>query len=103
MDFNQVLLMLFTWQNMLVMLGCGVVMELFKRGPTKEFAKSKWGKIGAYYAPSVWCMLFLMLPLGLGDDTMPMGSKFLLSLLLAALVSKVYNVFTGTIKHMTSK
>ena len=105
MDFSEPLLkLLVTWQNALIMVACGFLMEAFKRGPlTRDIAKKKWGKIGAYYAPFFWCWLALFIPWGLAPEDAGIGTRVLLGLVLGALTSKVFDMVVKSIKHLLAK
>lgn len=95
---------LWSVNNLIIMVGCGAAMELFKRGPlTSKFAKTKWGKIGAYYAPYLWCLLFLLIPWGLSPAEAGVGERIVLGLILGGATSKVYDTVLGTFKHALSK
>ncbi len=95
---------LWSIKNLIIMGGCGAVMEIFKRGPlTKVFAETKWGKISAYYAPYPWCIAFLLIPWGLAPATAGLGEKIVLGLLLGAATSTFYGIFAGTLKHMRAR
>ena len=105
MDFTGPIFdLLVTWQNGLIMVACGSAMAAFKRGPlTKKFAEKKWGKIGAYYAPWLWCWMFLFVPWGLAPADASIGAKLLLGVVLGMLTSGVYGMFIKTVKHLMTK
>lgn len=91
---------LWSLNNLLIMVGCGVAMEVFKRGPlTNKFAETRVGKIGAYYAPYVWCAGLLFVPLGLAPEAAAVGEKLVLGLILGGATSKTYDTVLGTAKH----
>lgn len=80
-----------TWENVVIVLGVGAAMELFKRGPlTRDFAKQRWGQALQYYAPVLWAWIFLFGPFGLANEDASTGSNLLLGVFLGSLTSSVY-------------
>ena len=104
MDLGPLWDYLVTVQNLIVMVACGVLMEAFKRGPlTSEFAQTKWGKAGAYYAPYFWGVLAEALPIGLAPADSGWGAKIMLGVILGGTSSKVYDTFVVGTKKLLSK
>ena len=104
MEFGPLGEQLMTVKNAAIMIGCGVAMEAFKRGPlTSKFAATKWGKVGAYYAPFLWAWILLFVPLGLAPENSGIGFKAMLGLILGGATSKIYSIFKGTVKNALKK
>lgn len=101
MDLGPLWDMLATTNNLIVMVACGVLMELWKRGPvTSEWAKTRWGKLGAYWAPFLWCGLAMFVPIGLAPADASIGQKLMLMIILGYLTSGTYDRFAGSLKHL---
>jgi hypothetical protein len=101
MDLGPLFDMLATTNNLMVMVACGVLMELWKRGPvTKEWAKTKWGKLGAYWAPFLWCGLAMFIPFGLAPEGAGFGQKAMMAIILGYLTSGTFDRFFGSLKHI---
>ena len=91
-DIGPIWAQLVTWENGLIVLGCGGAMELFKRGPlTRQFVKTPAGEALAYYAPVMWAWLFLFAPIGLAPADATTGSKILLGVVLGTLTDSLYD------------
>lgn len=95
---------LLTWQNVAIMVACGVLTAAFKHGPlTQRVAATKWGKAGIYYLPFVWCWLALFIPWQLAPADAGVGARFMLGAILGGMTSKFYDLFMKTYKHLSTK
>lgn len=100
-DIGSIWAQLVTWENGLIVLGCGGAMELFKRGPlTRAFVKTPAGEALAYYAPVVWAWLFLFAPIGLAPENASTGSKILLGVVLGTLTDSLYDWTVQAVKRL---
>lgn len=97
MDFGPLWEQLVTTNNLLIMLGCGVAMEAFKK-VAAGFAASPWGKRLAYLAPAGWAWAALFTPIGLAPEKASIGEKLMLGLILGAASGWVYSTARGLLK-----
>lgn len=101
MDLGPLFDHLFTVKNLITMIACGTLIEVFKRGPyLKKFAETKWGKAGVYYAPFLWGILAQVLPVGLAPADATIGHKVLLGIILGGATSKAFDLFVKGPKHL---
>jgi hypothetical protein len=100
MDLGGLYEQLATWQNIAIMVACGVLMEGVKKVLPK-FAASDWGMRLARVGPLAWAWLMLLLPWNLAPAGATFGEKIVLGVLLGSLTGHVYGTFKGLLKQRT--
>lgn len=81
--FGPIAAILITAKNLLIMLAAGVFMSAMKWA-FGAFLERPVGRILLRFAPTLWCVLALLLPIGLAREGSTVGENIMLGIVLAA-------------------